>query len=251
MALILINAFEKRDVEIFDVPGAYLFADLDDKFVLLKIEGDFVKIMCDVNPVFVEDIVYENEKPVLYVQTLKALYGMIESALLWYSLYIEVLLNNGFELNPVDKCVTNKIIDGKQCTIGFYVDDNMISHVKTSVVNDTLKLIEGYFPGLQIQRGRKLDFLGLEVEFRDDGKASIGTVQYLTNMIENLEEELDTKLEHNAYSTPAANTLFKRTIGSKLLGKKKADIFRRFVPMVLWAMKRSRRNSSIIFNETL
>jgi len=53
-----------------------------------------------------------------------------------------------------------------------------------------------------------LDFLGLEVEFRD-GKASIGTVPYLTNIIETLEEELDTKLEHNAYSTPAANTLFK------------------------------------------
>ena len=163
---------------------------------------------------------------------------MIESALLWYSLYIEVLLKNGFELYPVDKCMANKIIDDKQCTIGFYVDDNMISHVKTSVVNDTLKLIGGYFPGLQIQRGRKLDFLGLEVEFRDDGKASIGTVQYLTNMIKALEEELETKLEHNAYSTPAANTLFKRTIGSKLLGEKKADIFRRFVPMVLWAMKK-------------
>ena len=240
MALILINAFEKRDVAIFDVPGAYLFADLDNKFALLKIEGDFVKIICDVNPDFVEDIVYENEKPVLYVQILKALYGMIESALLWYSLYIEVLLKNGFRLNPVDKCVANKIIDGKQCTIGFYVDDNMISHVKTSVVDDVLKLIEGYFPGLQIQRGRKLDFLGLEVEFTDDGKAWIGTVQYLTNMIETLEEELNTKLEPNIYSTPAANTLFKRTIGSKLLDEKKADIFRRFVPMVLWAMKRSR-----------
>ena len=46
------------------------------------------------------------------------------------------------------------------------------------------------------------------MEFRD-GKASIGTVPYLTNIIETLEEELDTKLEHNAYSTPAANTLFK------------------------------------------
>jgi len=63
MALILINAFEKRDVAIFDVPGAYLFADLDDKFVLLKIEGDFVKIMCYVNPVFVEDIVDETRNP--------------------------------------------------------------------------------------------------------------------------------------------------------------------------------------------
>ena len=92
----------------------------------------------------------------------------------------------------------------------------MISHVKTSVVDDVLKLIESYFPGFQIQRGRKLDFLGLEVEFRDDGKAWIGTVQYLTNMIETLKEELNTKLEHNTYSTPAANTLFKRTIGSKL-----------------------------------
>ena len=59
-------------------------------------------------------------------------------------------------------------------------------------------------------------------------------------MIEPLEEELDTKLEHNAYSIPAANTLFKRSIGSTLLDDKKADIFRRFVPMVLWAMKRSR-----------
>ena len=86
MALILINAFENRDVAIFDVPGAYLFADLDDKFALLKIEGDFVKIMCNVSPDFVEDIVYENEKPVLYVQILKALYGMVESALLWYSI---------------------------------------------------------------------------------------------------------------------------------------------------------------------
>jgi len=114
--------------------------------------------MCDVNPDFVEDIVYENKKPVLYVQVLKALYGMIESALLWYSLYIEVLLENGFELYPVDKCVANKIIDDKQCTIGFYVDDNMISHVKTSVVDDSLKIIEGYVLGLQIQRGRKLDF---------------------------------------------------------------------------------------------
>jgi len=59
-------------------------------------------------------------------------------------------------------------------------------------------------------------------------------------MIETLEEKLDTKLEHNTYSIPAVNTLFKRSIGSTLLDDKKADIFRRFVPMVLWAMKRSR-----------
>ena len=36
---------------IFDVPGAYLNADmLEDKFVLLKLEDEFVDIMCEVNP---------------------------------------------------------------------------------------------------------------------------------------------------------------------------------------------------------
>ena len=50
MALLMINAHEERDVAIFDVPGAYLHADIGGKFVLLKIEGEFVDIMCDVNP---------------------------------------------------------------------------------------------------------------------------------------------------------------------------------------------------------
>ena len=46
MGLLLINAFEGRDVVIFDVPGAYLHAKIpDSKFAILKIEGEFVDIM--------------------------------------------------------------------------------------------------------------------------------------------------------------------------------------------------------------
>ncbi|KAG7358201.1 hypothetical protein IV203_014788 [Nitzschia inconspicua] len=51
---------------------------------------------------------------------LKALYGCVKSALLWCK---------GFELNPYDPCVTNKMFNGKQCTAAWYVDDNEISHV--------------------------------------------------------------------------------------------------------------------------
>jgi hypothetical protein len=49
MALLLINAHKERDVAIFDEPGAYLQADLE-KFAILKLEGEFVSIMCKVNP---------------------------------------------------------------------------------------------------------------------------------------------------------------------------------------------------------
>jgi len=52
------------------------------KFVLLKIEGQFVDIINKVNPEYKADVRYENGKKVLYVQILKALYEMIKSALL-------------------------------------------------------------------------------------------------------------------------------------------------------------------------
>jgi len=84
---------------------------------------------------------------VLYVQ---AIYGMIESALLWYELYVTVLLKDGFELNEYDKCVANKVINGKQCTIGWYVDDNTIGHVEDEVVDEVIEKFESKFPGLVV-----------------------------------------------------------------------------------------------------
>ncbi len=41
----------------------------------------------------------------------------------------------GFELNLYDMCVANKTIDGKQCTLVWYVDDTKILHVDGNVVS--------------------------------------------------------------------------------------------------------------------
>ena len=50
MTQLIIDKFEERAMEIFDVPGAYLNGDMiEDKFVLLKLEDDFVDMMCEVN----------------------------------------------------------------------------------------------------------------------------------------------------------------------------------------------------------
>jgi hypothetical protein len=63
---------------------------------------------------------------------------MIESALLWYTLFTEVLQKEGFVLNPYDSFVTNKEINGKQCTVGWYVDNDILSHVDSKVVDEVL-----------------------------------------------------------------------------------------------------------------
>ena len=102
----------------------------DGKFVLLKIEGQFVDIMCEVNPEHAKNVIVENGKKMLYLEILRALYGCIESALRWYELYSETLSKEGFVINLYDKCVANKVINGEQYTILWYVDDNKY-HIKT------------------------------------------------------------------------------------------------------------------------
>ncbi len=83
-------------------------------------------------------VVFENGKRVLYVVLMRALYGMLDAALLWYKKFREDLEGIGFTFNPYDPCVVNKIIDGKQLTIRFHVDDIMSSHVDSTVNDDFL-----------------------------------------------------------------------------------------------------------------
>lgn len=88
LTTLVIDAWEERDVAIADVPSVYLHASFpEDKKVVLKLQGVFVDIMCNVNPDFRRDVIYETgrkNKPVkcLYIRILRALYGCIETALL-------------------------------------------------------------------------------------------------------------------------------------------------------------------------
>ena len=59
---------------------------------------------------------------------LRAIYGCIESELLWYNIFSTILEGLVVEINPYDKCVANKVIEGTQCTISWYMDDNKLSH---------------------------------------------------------------------------------------------------------------------------
>jgi hypothetical protein len=141
---IMIDAMERRDVATTDVAGAYLHAKMRD-FALLIMEGESVDILCDVCEDYRQYVTYENGKKVLYLELLKALYGCVQSALLWYKLFTGTLEGMGFELNLSDFCVANKTIEGKQCTVGWYVNDNKISHVEPSVVTEIIKKIEDKF----------------------------------------------------------------------------------------------------------
>lgn len=236
----LIAAHEKRHVITFDVPGAYLHAGIPEgKFRILKLEGKYVDIMCSVNPEYKQYIRIEKGVKVLYFRIFKALYGMIESALLWYQLFSSVLLDIGFKLNPYDPYIANKVIDGHKCTIAWYVDDNMISHKDEKVVEDIVQKIENKFPGLTITRGNIHTFIGMKLTFRDDGKLEVDLKDYLLEAIEEFKEELGPKV-----SSVVAKWLFETNDKARKLTEERAEIFHSVVAKLLWVSQQGRPDIS-------
>ena len=78
-------------------------------------------------------MVFENSKKIIYVVVLSAIYLILVSALLIYNKFCGYLGNIGFEFNPYNPCVANRIRVGKQHTFIFHVDDVISSHVNPKV----------------------------------------------------------------------------------------------------------------------
>ena len=231
---LMIDAFEHRDVATADVVGAYLHADLTD-FTLLRVEGASVDIMCDVCGDYKRFITYENGKKVLYLQLLKALYGCVLSALLWYELFSGTLQEMGFTLNPYDPCVANKIVDGKQCTIVWFVDDNKISHVNAQVVTDVIAKIEERFGKMTVTRKKVHVFLGMHITFLENGTAEILMKDYLLEAITDFGETIN-----RSATSPARRDLFVIDENSKELSTDKREIFHSVSAKLLYVSHRGR-----------
>eukprot|EP00957_Ditylum_brightwellii_P059941 4550848-Ditylum_brightwellii.AAC.1 len=71
-----------------------------------------------INPEHKKNIIMDKKgRKILYMRVLQALYGCIEAALAWYLFFTTTLEKEGYILNLYDKCVANKILNDKQCTI--------------------------------------------------------------------------------------------------------------------------------------
>ena len=240
---LLIDAYEGRDVGTYDVPGAFLQASLEPKpnneRVLMRLVGNFVNIMCKVNPKHLENVIYENGRKVLYLEVLQAIYGCIESALRWYKLYSNTLVKEGFIINPYDKCVANKIINDKQCTIVWYVDDNKISHEDPEVVTDTIGLMKKHFGDLTVTRGNKHRFLGMNITINQKDSIEIEMKDQLQDAIDMFVSSEGEKVNEEVTS-PARPRLRDVNSNGVLLNKDKKEAFHSIVASLIWIMKRAR-----------
>jgi len=142
--------------------------------VHMLLEGTIAELIVKLEPSLYRKFVWRNKqgKPMLYVKLQKALYGTLQAALLFWRLLSDTLVEWGFKLNDYDKCVANKTINGKQCTIIWHVDDLKISHVEKRVVDhviDKLNKRFGEYSPLSTSTGKKLDYLGMTLDYTTKG----------------------------------------------------------------------------------
>ena len=196
-----IEAKEDREIGTGDIVGAFLHA-LEKDFTVIKFVNEQVDILCRTNTKYEEFVTVEGKNKVIYLMLDHALYGTLTAAIRWYELLTSTLVEHGFKLNPYDFCVANSVINDKQCTIIYHVDDTKVSHVGKKVVEDVFSLLEAKFGKMKIKYGKDHEFLGMKIKYQENGTFKIGMKSYLEDTIKEFGKEMI------AASTPARSNLF-------------------------------------------
>jgi hypothetical protein len=144
-----------------------------------------------------------------------------------------------FKINPHDWCITNKMIDGKQCTVLWHMDDIKVSHKNPKVVSAVLEPFEeryGKEALLTVTRGnKKQDYLGMTLDYSVDGKVQILMIDYIKKMSAEIPENVSREAP-----TPAVNHLSQVNKDADKLDEELAQHFHHNVVKLLFLCKWAR-----------
>ena len=132
------------------------------------------------------------------------------------------------------------MINGKQMTVAWHVDDLKVSHEDES---ENTKFAEWmktiYGEKLTVHRGKIHDYLGMMMDWSKDGKVTISMIKYLSEILEEFIEEIK-----KTSVTPSADYFFKIRKKSEAipLPEELADIIHHTVAQLLFVSQRARRD---------
>ena len=159
-----------------------------DELVHVHFTGKMVDLLIEVDcDMYAPYVTYEGKERVMYVELLKALYGTICAARLFWEKLTAKLLEWGFMPNSYDPCVMNKMVQGKQLTVTWHVDDLKVLHKEIStVVDQFIKDMEDEFgkeTPINKSHGKVLDYLGMTLDFTKPGKVMVTMIDYIKGIL--------------------------------------------------------------------
>ena len=150
---------------------------------------------------------------------------MLVSAMLFYCKLTKSLLSYGFELNPYNPCVVNKMVNGDQLTIFWHVDDLKSSHIDPKVNDNFLQWIKDMLRQLsevKMTEGLLHDYLGMTLDYSVPGQVSMDMSHYVKKMVKEFPQE---NLKGASVASLQNENLFKVQHDSLSLEKEQAKLF--------------------------
>ena len=176
------------------------------------------------NEMYKDYVMMEKGEQVMYMELLKALYGTLRAArLFWQKLSKQLIDVWGFTRNKYDDCVVNKTINGHQMTVVWHMDNLKVSHMEAKEVEKFIKQMEETFgkdTPLSVSCGKIHDYLEMTLDFRNKGEVQIDMEHYIDMMLQDAPKDME-----GVSNTPAAVHLFKmNSEDPKLLGNEQKKI---------------------------
>jgi hypothetical protein len=253
LLLFIINAKEGRNAAVIDIPNAFIQMQVEDEedMAIIKIRGVLVDILVQIAPDVYKSYVTTDKKGTkqLLVQCQNVLYGTMVASLLYYRKFTKSLTGVGFEINPYDPCVANKIVDATQMIICFHVDDCKLSHRSSRANNNIIdwlrqeygSIFEDGSGKMTVSRERVHKYLGMTLDYTVRGRVNILMFDYVDKIINAFD-----KAEPKGGSTKSSTTpddLFKVDKDQEMFPLEKAVEFYNLVAKTLYATKRARPNT--------
>ncbi len=237
-----IAAKERRKVRCYSVPSAFINTGVD-KDIIMVLKGELADMMIQIAPEVYRKYLMADKKgtPILYVKLQKTLYGLMRASLLFYRKLRKEFEQYGLVINPYNPCVANmETKSGKQLTVVWHVDDLQAScEDDFELTNFSCHLGRIYGPSLSMHLGKKHDYLGVDMEFCDDGTLEVSMNKYLKNVIAKFPE-----LIKGQAATPAHDKLFviRDNDEARKLNEEQALAFHHAVAQLLFMATKARRD---------
>jgi Reverse transcriptase (RNA-dependent DNA polymerase). len=228
-----IAAREGKKLAKVDIAGAYLNASIgrgDD--IHMELGREVTTILVESMPKL-KRFVQPNGK--LLTKILKAMYGLIQSAALWYDALTTYLKGLGFVQNSIDNCILNKKNGGHNVTIILYVDDILILSNQESDIHWLIGALKSKYGELSIESGTRLNYLGMVLDVMKNGEIKMRMDGYVDSVLSSFPEYDSIRKS----TTPASINLFKPGSG-RLLCETDKKRFHTTTAKLLYLSKRTR-----------
>ena len=189
-------------------------------------EGIMVEKICKIDRSYYDKIVWSKDckKKFLCDQLIKAAYGTLLGAIIFYNKISKHLTDHGFVKNKYDMCTFNKMVNSEQIIVQFHVDDLKVSHKELSVLEDFLGDLRSEFgqeDELTENTGLAHEYLGITIDYSIAGKVVFPMFDYREDVI--VEAAVDLKNSRSYY--PGDDQLIKVDYDSPSLSPKDAKLF--------------------------